>query len=46
MIDVLLAGPIIIGALYLLYRSLWKQRGYCPRCDSRTCPVKLDRKNP
>ncbi len=45
MIDTLLAGAIIIGALYLLYRSLWKKRGYCPGCASPTCPVKRETTN-
>ncbi|MFZ5448411.1 MAG: hypothetical protein ACOZFS_07220 [Thermodesulfobacteriota bacterium] len=37
--DALLAGAIVIGAIYLLYRSLWKKQGYCPGCDSHTCGV-------
>ena len=38
--DFCLAGAIIIGAVYLLYRSLWKKRGYCSGCDAQTCPGK------
>ncbi|MBZ0157829.1 MAG: FeoB-associated Cys-rich membrane protein [Alphaproteobacteria bacterium] len=28
---------IIAGALYLLYRSLWKKKGHCQGCDSGVC---------
>lgn len=38
--DLLLAGAIIIGSVYLLYRSVWKKRGFCPGCDSETCSTK------
>jgi hypothetical protein len=38
--DILLAGGIAIGALYLLYRSIWKKRGYCHGCSSGNCLVK------
>ena len=44
MLDVILAGAIISGAVYLIYRSIWKKGCYCPGCDSQTCPAKLDRK--
>lgn len=37
--DMFLAGGIAIGALYLLYRSIWKKQGYCPGCDAHTCGV-------
>ncbi|KAF0145811.1 MAG: hypothetical protein FD156_489 [Nitrospirae bacterium] len=40
LIDILLMGLIIAGAVYLLYRSLWKKKGHCPGCDSGTCNVK------
>ncbi|MEW6387162.1 MAG: FeoB-associated Cys-rich membrane protein [Thermodesulfobacteriota bacterium] len=43
MSDLLLAGAIIIGAVYVLYRSLWKKRGYCPGCDAGTCPTKPEK---
>ena len=36
-VDILLMGLIIAGAVYLLYRSLWKKKGHCPGCDSETC---------
>jgi hypothetical protein len=32
-VDTVLIALIIGGAAYLLYRSLWKKRGYCPGCD-------------
>jgi hypothetical protein len=35
--DFFLAGAIIIGAVYLLYRSLWKKQGYCPGCNGCSC---------
>lgn len=38
--DILLAGLIIGGALYLLYRSLWKKKGHCSGCDSGGCGMK------
>jgi len=38
--DILLAGGIIVGALYLLYRSIWKKQGYCHGCSSGNCPAK------
>ncbi len=39
-LDLLLVGAIIAGALHLLYRSLWKKRGYCPGCPVEGCPGK------
>jgi hypothetical protein len=38
--DLFLAGGIAIGALYLLYRSIGKKRGYCHGCSSGNCSVK------
>jgi hypothetical protein len=32
-VDVVLIVPIVGGAFYLLYRSLWKKKGYCTGCD-------------
>jgi hypothetical protein len=32
--DLLLAGGIAGGAIYLLYRSIWKKGGHCSGCDS------------
>lgn len=37
--DALLAGAIVLGAAYLIYRSLWKKQGYCPGCDAHTCDL-------
>jgi len=42
--DLLLAGGLIIGSIYLLYRSVWKRKGFCPGCDSRACSIKADNK--
>jgi len=33
-VDIVLAGVIAGGAVYLLYRSLWKKRGYCSGCPT------------
>jgi hypothetical protein len=33
-VDIVLIVPIVVGAVYLLYRSLWKKKGYCHGCDS------------
>ena len=33
-VDVVLIVVIVGGAVYLLYRSLWKKRGYCTGCDT------------
>ena len=33
-VDIVLMGMIVAGALYLLYRSIWKKRGYCSGCSS------------
>ncbi|MHB8069872.1 MAG: FeoB-associated Cys-rich membrane protein [Desulfobaccales bacterium] len=41
--DLLLAGGIIAGALYLLYRSVWKKGGFCPGCTSGTCSGKREK---
>ncbi len=38
--DLLLAGGIALGAIYLLYRSIWKKGGHCYGCDSGNCPAK------
>jgi hypothetical protein len=38
--DLLLAGIIIAGALYLLYHSLVKKQGHCSGCRADTCPGK------
>ena len=33
-VDIVLIVPIVGGAVYLLYRSLWKKKGYCHGCNS------------
>jgi hypothetical protein len=38
--DLLWMTLIIGGALYLLYRSIWKKKGYCHGCPSGTCQGK------
>lgn len=40
LLDIIWMGFIITGALYLLYRSVWKKKGHCSGCDSRTCVMK------
>jgi hypothetical protein len=37
LVDLLLAGAIVLGAVYLIYRTLWKKQGYCPGCNGHTC---------
>jgi len=32
--DIIIAGGILVGAFYLLYRSLWKKKGHCQGCES------------
>lgn len=46
--DIVLMAVIIAGAIYVLYRSLWKKKGHCAGCESGTCDVgknKYDSKN-
>jgi len=38
--DLLIAGVILIGAAYLLYRSLWKKKGHCQGCSDGSCSGK------
>ncbi|MCP2501140.1 MAG: FeoB-associated Cys-rich membrane protein [Deltaproteobacteria bacterium] len=33
-VDVALIVLIVGEAIYLLYRSIWKRKGYCHGCDS------------
>ncbi len=40
MIDLLLIAGIVGGALYLLYRSLWKKGCYCPGCEVQGCNLR------
>lgn len=43
--DIIWMALIIAGAGYVLYRSVWKKRGYCPGCDSQTCSSKPENKH-
>jgi hypothetical protein len=36
-VDIVLMVVIISGAVYLLYRSVWKKKGHCMECDSGVC---------
>jgi hypothetical protein len=39
--DVIWAASIVAGAIYILYRSLWKKKGHCTGCcSSETCSMK------
>ena len=37
--DAVTAAVILAGAVYLLYRSLWKGGGSCHGCDGGAVPV-------
>jgi hypothetical protein len=39
--EILLIGLIAAGAFFLLYRSLWKKRGYCPGCNDAKCGIRI-----
>jgi hypothetical protein len=39
-VDVVLMIVIVCGAVYLLYRSIWKKKGHCSGCDSGICDMK------
>ncbi len=36
-LDIVLMTGIVIGCLYLLYRSVWKKKGHCCGCDAGPC---------
>ncbi len=38
--DIVLIALIISGAVYLLYRSLWKKKGHCSGCTEGMCETK------
>jgi hypothetical protein len=40
-VDIALIAAIIAGAVYLLYRSIWKKKGHCPGCDSGISQLKI-----
>lgn len=43
--DIVWMALILAGAVYVLYRSIWKKRGYCQGCDSETCHPSKPRKD-
>lgn len=38
--DIVLMLLIVAGALWILYRSLWKKKGHCHGCGSCGCDKK------
>ncbi|MEW6116098.1 MAG: FeoB-associated Cys-rich membrane protein [Nitrospirota bacterium] len=38
--DIIWMVVILSGAVYLLYRAVWKKKGYCQGCDSGMCHKK------
>ncbi|GAB4251199.1 FeoB-associated Cys-rich membrane protein [Deferrisoma sp.] len=36
-VDIAWMIPILAGAGYLFYRSVWKKRGHCQGCDGGGC---------
>jgi len=38
--DIIWMAVIISGAVYLLYRSIWKKKGHCSGCEVGTCEMK------
>lgn len=40
LVDMLFMAIIISGALYLLYRSIWKKKGHCSGCSDTTCHMR------
>jgi hypothetical protein len=37
--DIIWMTTIIAGALYLLYRSVWKKKGHCAGCSAGSCGI-------
>lgn len=35
--DIIIAGVILAGAVYLLYHSVWKKKGHCQGCNHGAC---------
>lgn len=35
--DIVWMAVIVVGAVYLLYRSLWKKKGHCSGCSTGAC---------
>ncbi len=44
--DLVLMGLIIAGAIYILYRSLFKKKGHCGGCSVGTCETDNQAKTP
>ncbi len=40
--DIIWVALIIAGAVYILYRSLWKKKGHCSGCSSAACEMKRE----
>lgn len=38
--DIVWMALIIAGAIYVLYRSIWKKRGHCCGCQDETCSAR------
>lgn len=36
-VDIALMAVVIAGAVYLLYRSIWKKKGHCSGCNHSQC---------
>jgi hypothetical protein len=39
--EIVLIVLIIGGVIFLLYKSLWKKRGYCPGCSNAKCGIRI-----
>ena len=39
-VDISFMVLFVGGAIYLLYRSLWKKKGHCSGCEVGTCDMK------
>ncbi|MEW5746649.1 MAG: FeoB-associated Cys-rich membrane protein [Nitrospirota bacterium] len=44
--DAVWMAVILAGAVYLLYRSVWKKKGHCQGCDSGICNKKRGEEQP
>ncbi len=43
-VDFLLIGLILAAAIYLLYKSLWKNKGQCAGCSDGSCKERAAKK--
>jgi hypothetical protein len=39
-VDIIIAAAILVGAAWLLYRSVWKKKGHCHGCEGCSCEKK------